>query len=112
MDEPKARATDRPWRTFLAGSEGVFILPNTGDKREDMKYIAMVGGRDLQTDQANAALIVSALNAAPIAESLARAVLKFAEEHEEYDKCDMSAYSLRGQAQMYLDAVKAAKGEG
>ena len=52
--------TAGPWRFRVSGSDGVYILPDTGDKREDLKYIAKVDGRDLLTDQKNAALIAAA----------------------------------------------------
>jgi len=42
------------------GSEGCYIFPDTGDRREDMKYIARVDGRDLLTDQENAKIIAKA----------------------------------------------------
>lgn len=38
-------------------------MPDTGDKREDLKYIAHVNGRDFQTDAANAEFIIRAVNA-------------------------------------------------
>ena len=52
--------TKGPWRARVSGSDGVYILPDTGEKREDRKYIAKVDGRDLMTDQANARLIAAA----------------------------------------------------
>ena len=54
--------TPGPWRNWVMGSEGCRILPDTGDKREDLKYIAVVNGRDLATDTANGEFIVRACN--------------------------------------------------
>ena len=52
--------TPFPWRYQVMGSEGCRIFPDTGDKREDIKYIAIVDGRDLPTNTANARLIAAA----------------------------------------------------
>lgn len=55
-----SKHTPGPWRVYEGGSEGPRILPNTGDKKEDLKYIARVDGRDFPTDLANAKLIAAA----------------------------------------------------
>ena len=52
-----------PWRTHIAGSEGVYIFPDSPDLRERTKFIAIVNGRDLLTDKDNAEFIVRACNA-------------------------------------------------
>lgn len=54
------RHTPGPWRVFVMGSEGCRILPDTGDIKQDAKYIAVVNGRNLQEDTANSALMAAA----------------------------------------------------
>ena len=57
-----AEATARPWRAVALGSEGARIYPDCEDKRESMKHLAIVDGRDTVTAIANARLIVQAVN--------------------------------------------------
>jgi hypothetical protein len=56
----KAKHTPLPWRARDAGGQGVRIFPDYGDIRERGKLIGIIGGRDLLTDQANAAFIIQA----------------------------------------------------
>ena len=58
------------------GSEGCRIFPNSGNKCEDMKFIGMVNGRDLQTNQANAEFITHAVNSHEALLEACRASLK------------------------------------
>ena len=58
----KQEHTALPWRSMEMGSEGARILPDTDDKREALKHIARVDGRDALTDFANAEYIVRACN--------------------------------------------------
>lgn len=55
--------TPAPWRFRMMGSEGARIMPDSGNIREDGKYIARVDGRDFHADQSNAEFIVHAVNA-------------------------------------------------
>lgn len=55
--------TPLPWKFQMMGSEGGRLFPNTTDKRESLKFIAMVNGRDFATDQANGQFIERAVNA-------------------------------------------------
>lgn len=57
-----SKHTPEPWRFRAMGSEGCRVFPDSGDKREDMKFIAMVNGRDFHTDQANTDRIVGCVN--------------------------------------------------
>ena len=61
--ESASKHTPEPWRFRAMGSEGCRIFPDSGGKREDIKFIAMVNGRDFHTDQANAERIVACVNA-------------------------------------------------
>jgi len=54
--------TPTPWKSVELGSEGARLFPASGDRREDMKFIAMFNGRDTLTDFANARLVVQAVN--------------------------------------------------
>lgn len=54
--------TPTPWRYVTLGSEGCRIYPDHGDLRTRGAFIACVNGRQVPEDQANAALIVKAVN--------------------------------------------------
>jgi hypothetical protein len=78
-------ATPRPWRKHLAGSEGVYLFPDTGEKREDVKFIGVMNGRDLQTDQDNADLVLRTVNSHDALVALARAVSSYDGKYCEFD---------------------------
>ena len=52
--------TPGPWRWTLLGSEGYAIYPDCDDKRERVRSLARVCGRDPLTDEGNARLIAAA----------------------------------------------------
>lgn len=75
--------TPLPWRVFHSGSDGPRIMPDTGDKREDIKFIAMVNGRDFHADAGNAEFIVRAVNAHDdLLEACKASLIEFEASHE------------------------------
>jgi len=72
----ETKATARPWRFRMMGSDGGRIFPDYGDIRERTKFIAMVNGRDFHTDQANGQYIVRSVNSHKALVEACRAALK------------------------------------
>ncbi len=80
--------TATPWRAREMGSEGGVIFPDSGDKREDLKHIAVVNGRDTLTDFANAKFIVDAANRIDEAVEIFQRIQKYIElKIEENNGC-------------------------
>jgi len=88
--------TETPWRAVEMGSEGARIFPDTRDKREMMKWIAIVGGRDTLTDFANGHFIVKCVNAHEELVAAAWGAVSLLEsyvEDEDQDPIEMCAFA-------------------
>lgn len=96
METPtQSKGTPGPWRSVELGSEGSRIYPDVEDKRERMKFIAVVCGRDTLTDFANGKIIATA----PMGVELARMVdTEFAWTASECKKAKELARSILAQA--------------
>lgn len=58
--ERAEKASPGPWRSYIAGSEGAHIWPDTGDKHNDVRRLGTMNGRDLAQDGLNAAFTAHA----------------------------------------------------
>lgn len=96
------------FRYMVAGSEGCRILPDTGDKREDSKIIAMVNGRDLITDTANAAELVRRWN---LHEQLVEALKEISKGEGRYsmDKYQFACNCINDMKALAVAALKLAR---
>lgn len=106
MNDTK-QATERPWRCETLGSEGPRIYPDCVDKRERLKYVAIVNARDWNEDQANAELIVRSVNAMPALVAALQTLVEHAQEQYPHFE------SPRGQHDILTaqNALKLARGE-
>lgn len=108
MAETKARATDRPWRVgtgdVSSNFEGPYAVIATRDGA--VFTLAVCNTNFPEESAANAALIVSSVNAAPHAESLANAVLA----HK--DGPGNLGYKQIGELVELAESYLKAKGEG
>lgn len=84
----KAKTTPGPWRSVELGSEGALITPDTPNKRENIRWIARVTGRDTLTDFANARLMA----AAPAMLETLKGILAYIDQSN-----GLSGYHLNGE---------------